>query len=80
MWSTLNAGSNWLTALLLAPVQGLSWPWQMLVLAVPVTALALLVFRYASSQAGIRRASGHRDFTDGRTNSLHRSVASPPSL
>ena len=56
MWSTLNAGSNWLTALLLAPVNGLSWPWQMLVLAVPVTALALVVFRYASSQAGIRRA------------------------
>ena len=55
MWSTLNAGSNWLTALLLAPVSGLSWPWQMLVLAVPVTALALLVFRYASNQAGIRR-------------------------
>ena len=56
MWSTLNAGSNWLTALLLAPVKGLSWPWQMLVLALPVTALALLVFRFASSQAGIRRA------------------------
>jgi len=56
MWSTLNAGSNWLTALLLAPVRGLAWPWQMLVLALPVTALALLVFRYASSQAGIRRA------------------------
>ncbi len=55
MWSTLNAGSNWLTALLLAPVHGLSWPWQMLVLALPVTVLALVVFRYASSQAGIRR-------------------------
>lgn len=55
MWSTLNDAASWLVALLLTPVRGLAWPWQMLVLALPVTALALLVFRYASSQAGIRR-------------------------
>ena len=56
MWSTLNTGSNWVISWVLAPVQALSWPWQMLLLAVPVTGLALVVFRYASSQAGIRRA------------------------
>jgi len=54
MWSTLNHALNVLVDTLLWPVQGLGAGWQVLVLALPATLLALLVFRLVSNQEAIR--------------------------
>ncbi|MGE0384307.1 MAG: hypothetical protein AB7Q97_06210 [Gammaproteobacteria bacterium] len=55
MWASLSGIAGAAVALVLFPVGGLSWPWQILMLAVPLTALALVVFRFCSNQAGVRR-------------------------
>jgi hypothetical protein len=56
VWSAINAAYNAVFDTWFGVLEPLS-PWlQILVIALPVTALALLVFRYASNQDGIRLA------------------------
>ena len=54
MWSSINGVLNAVFDTLLWPFQGLPALWQVLVLAIPTTMVALLAFRYTSNQDGIR--------------------------
>ncbi len=55
MWPIVNQIVSLLFDVLLWPVSGLGAGWQALLLGIPAALLALLVFRYASNQAGIER-------------------------
>jgi hypothetical protein len=54
MWPALNQALNAMVDIWLWPVQGLGVTWQIVVLALPTTVIALLVFRFVSNQDGIR--------------------------
>jgi hypothetical protein len=56
VWSSVNGAVNGLFDVLLWPFHSLPVFWQILALAVPATAVALLAFRFTSNQAGITRA------------------------
>lgn len=56
MWPILNRACTVTVDLLLWPVASLAPAWQAIWLAIPAALLALVVFRYASDQAGIQRA------------------------
>ena len=56
MWSAINTALNLVFDVLLWPVQSFGALVQAFWLGVPAALLALLVFRYASNQAGIERA------------------------
>lgn len=54
MWPAVNQALNAVVDACLWPVQGLGVTWQVLVLSLPVTVIALLVFRFVSNQDAIR--------------------------
>jgi len=54
MWPVVNQALNAVVDVLLWPVRGLGDIWQIIVLALPATVLALLVFRLVSNQDAIR--------------------------
>jgi hypothetical protein len=56
MWSAVNSTINAIFDVLLWPAQGLSAGWQVFLIALPATVVALLAFRFTSNQAGITRA------------------------
>jgi len=56
VWSLVNRAANAVFDLWLWPFQGLSPTWQIFFTALPVTVVALLIFRYASDQDGITEA------------------------
>jgi hypothetical protein len=56
VWSSINRAANAVFELWLWPFQSLSPNWQIFFTALPVTVIALLVFRYASNQEGITEA------------------------
>jgi len=56
VWSSVNQAVNTIFDLWLWPFSGLSPVWQVFFTALPVTVVALLVFRFASNQAGITDA------------------------
>lgn len=56
MWSSVNCAANAVFDLWLWPIQNLSATWQIFFTALPVTVIALLVFRFASNQEGITAA------------------------
>jgi hypothetical protein len=56
VWSLINRSANTVFELWLWPFQGLSPNWQIFVTALPVTVIALLIFRFASNQDGITAA------------------------
>lgn len=53
MWTAVNRALNAVVDVWLWPVQGLGAGWQIAVLALPATVIALLVYRLISNQAGI---------------------------
>ncbi len=54
MWPVINQAFNVMVDACLWPVQGLGATWQIALLALPATIIALLVFRFVSNQDGIR--------------------------
>jgi hypothetical protein len=56
VWSSVNQIVNTVFDLWLWPVNGLAPVWQVFYIALPVTVIALLVFRFASNQDGITGA------------------------
>lgn len=56
MWSVINCAANAVFDLWLWPFQSLPPIWQVCITALPVTVVALLIFRYASNQDGITAA------------------------
>jgi hypothetical protein len=56
VWSVINRAANAVFDLWLWPFQSLSPVWQICATALPVTVIALLIFRYASNQDGITAA------------------------
>jgi hypothetical protein len=56
VWSYINSFANTVFELWLWPFQGLTPNWQIFVTALPVTVIALLIFRFASNQDGITAA------------------------
>ena len=56
MWAAVNRAANAVFDIWLWPFQGLDPVWQVCITALPVTAVALLIFKYASNQAGITAA------------------------
>lgn len=56
MWSFVNRSANTVFELWLWPFQSLPPTWQIFFTALPVTVVALLIFRYASDQDGITEA------------------------
>ena len=56
MWASINRTANTVFDLWLWPFQSLSPTWQIFFTALPVTVVALLIFRYASNQEGITEA------------------------
>jgi hypothetical protein len=56
VWSFINRSANTVFELWLWPFQSLSPTWQIFVTALPVTVVALLIFRFASNQDGITEA------------------------
>jgi len=56
VWSFINRSASTVFDLWFWPIQSLPPTWQIFITALPVTVVALLIFRYASDQDGITEA------------------------